>query len=117
MTLDAYPAILPVALYAQFTCGVSMPALTLQLRDETGGVLGECEGQGVVAPTDRHVPCQLCWRGLTLQLPRPGHYELVLLAGDEEVARCDLEILASPQSGVWVVLPHDDSPRASVGMG
>ncbi len=101
ITLPAFPAAMRVSLYIRLTGAHGTYRIGLQLRDPSGGLLGEGSGPQPLQQEDPLMPCQICWRDLVLQFPQPGRYDLILLANDEDLAHhsLDLVLQANPQGG------------------
>ncbi len=93
LTLSAFPAALRLSLYIRLTGAHGSYRLAVQLRDQDGGKVGECPGPDNVHPSDPLAPCQICWRNLGLYFPRPGRYDLILLANDEDLAHYALDVI------------------------
>ena len=48
--------------------------------------MGECAGPEALHRADPLAPCQICWRDLMLHFPKPGRYDLILLANGEDLS-------------------------------
>jgi len=92
LALPAFPAAFPVSLYIRLTGGHGTYRLNIQVRDEEGQVVGEILGAEPIPSADPLTACQICWRNLGLHIPRPGRYDLVLLANGEDLAHHSLEV-------------------------
>ena len=92
MALPAYPAALRVTLYIRLTGAPwQLPAGSATLRS------GRSAGRRMPGPRALHqddplVPCQICWRDLVLQFPKPGRHDLILLANGEDLSHHSLDL-------------------------
>jgi hypothetical protein len=92
LKLPAFPAAVRLSLYIKLTGGHGTYRMTLQLRDQEGTAVAECPGAEPVHCADPLAPRQICWRDLVLQFPRPGRYDLILLANDEDLTHHALDV-------------------------
>jgi hypothetical protein len=93
MTLPGFPVAVNVALYIKLTGGHGTYHLEVQLRDHEGGLVGSCPDKEPLHLTDPLASFQISWRQLALQFPRPGRYDLILLANGEDLAHHALDII------------------------
>jgi hypothetical protein len=81
-----YPVTEDFSVFARWTSAHGSYAVEVQLRTLDGNVLCSCK---LEAPFEAHDPLQI-WmiplHHLPIQIPRPGKYEVALLANSQEVA-------------------------------
>jgi hypothetical protein len=83
----SYPIVVPLALFARWTSVQGVYDLQVQLQDLEGNVLWR---ENQLPPLECQDPLRvtiLTLHALHVYFPRPGKYEFVLLANDEEVVR------------------------------
>jgi hypothetical protein len=96
LSATAFPLVCRPSIYAHLTCGHGSYDMAMQLRDMEGNLLWEW-----LCPRPIRLPDPLHQHRVTLydarlEFPRPGRYDLVLLANGEEVARHALQIRKPP---------------------
>jgi hypothetical protein len=81
-----YPLVEDFSVFARWTNAHGSYAVEVQLRNLEGDVLCSCK---LDAPFEAHDPLQI-WmiplHHLPIQIPKPGKYEVALLANGQEVA-------------------------------
>ncbi len=92
ITLGGFPAAVRIALYIRVTGAHGTYRLSVQLRDAAGELIGEYPGGEPLVQNDPLTIRPICWRNLTLQFLRPGHYDLILVANGEDLAHHPLDI-------------------------
>ena len=92
VALPGFPAALRVTLYIRLTGAHGSYRLSLQLYDPDGHLVGECQGPEALHQDDPLMPCQICWRDLVLQFPKPGRHDLILLANGEDLSHHSLDL-------------------------
>ena len=82
-----YPFIASMNAFGLFTSLRGSYRLKLQLEDGEGGAVWSHEMPQALQNTDPLVTVQVCFTNLPTCLPKPGKYDMVLLANGEEAAR------------------------------
>jgi hypothetical protein len=93
----AFPAATRLSIYAALTCGHGSYALTLQLRDGDDQPQWAWDCPKPIRLDNPLVQHQFTLYDVVLEFPRPGRYDLVLLANGSEVARHALHVRAPDQ--------------------
>ena len=81
-----FPAQVRLAAYAEFTGGHGSYQPELCLRDPEGETVWGWTAAAPFAHRDPLLPSEVAFNDLTLAVPRPGRYRLVLLLNGEEAA-------------------------------
>jgi hypothetical protein len=85
--LAQFPAHVRLGVYAEFTGGHGSYMPRLCLRDGTGEVVWGWTAADPFTHNDPLLPSEVAFNDLTLAVPRPGRYTLVLLLNGEEAAQ------------------------------
>jgi hypothetical protein len=96
LTAAGFPLAARLSVYAHLTCGHGSYEVALQLRDAEEEAIWEwtCPAPIELAnPLDQH---RLTLRDAILGFPKPGRYDLLLLADGQELARHALHARGGP---------------------
>jgi len=91
-----FPLAARLSIFAQLTCGHGDYDLVLQLWDTEDCVLWEWQCPKPIRLLSPLVPHRFTLDDALLEFPRPGRYDLLLLANGEAVARHALQIAHPP---------------------
>ena len=98
--IPQFPASVRVSVYAHVTGGHGTYPMEFQLRDAAGDAVWSWQPADPLIHPDPLTPQQLAFQELMIKVPGAGRYDLLLLAGGEEMARQPLLIgMASDLSG------------------
>jgi hypothetical protein len=81
-----YPAVVTLGIFAHWTSVQGTYKIELQLRDVEGRVVWQ-EDEPPLAGEDPLLAYAIAFAGRNFILPKPGTYDLVMLANGEEVGR------------------------------
>jgi hypothetical protein len=87
-----FPAVIRLAVYAHATGGHGTYHLAFELRDASGDTVWRWQPADPLHHADPLAPMQITFDELRVSVEAPGRYDLVLLAGDDEIARQPLLI-------------------------
>jgi hypothetical protein len=96
LALGFFPAGFRLSLYADLCGGHGTYELALELRDDDLEVVWGWRWPEPIRHDDPLEPYHVILHGAVLEFPRPGRYDLVLLANGEEVARHGLQVVHRP---------------------
>jgi hypothetical protein len=82
-----FPAEVELSVYVHITGGHGSYPLELLLRDSAGDPVWRWNPPDLLEHPDPLEPHQLLFHDVKLCVPQAGRFELVLLAGDEEIGR------------------------------
>jgi hypothetical protein len=84
--IPQFPASIRVSVYAHLTGGHGDYVIELQLRDAEGDAVWTWEARDPFPHPDPLVPAQLAFQAVNIEVPQAGRYDLVLLAGGDDIA-------------------------------
>ena len=87
-----FPVVILLAVYAHATGGHGTYQLAFELRAAAGEVVWQWQPVDPLHHADPLVPMQVTFDELRVSVQEPGRYDLVLLTGDDEIARQPLLI-------------------------
>ena len=90
--VEEFPATVRVSVYVHLTGGHGTYVLELQLRDADGDVVWSWRPRDPYPHPDPLTPAQLAFQAVTIEVPQAGRYDMVLVAGGDEIARQPLLI-------------------------
>jgi hypothetical protein len=92
-----FPAVIRLAVYAHVTgCHGTYP-LTFELRAADGDAVWRWQPADPLDQSDPLTPTQLAFQAVTIEVPQAGRYDLVLVAGGDDIASQPL--LVGPAEG------------------
>jgi hypothetical protein len=84
--IPQFPASIRVSVYAHLTGGHGDYVIELQLRDAEGDAVCQWQPADPLTHPDPLTPAQLAFRAVTIEVPQAGRYDMVLLAGGDDIA-------------------------------
>jgi hypothetical protein len=96
VALHSCPAGFRLSPYAHLTGGRGTYDLALELRDAGGEAAWGWRWPEPISHTDRLEPYRVSLHDAVVEFPRPGRYELVLMANGEDLAHHSLEVTGRP---------------------
>jgi hypothetical protein len=115
VTLLRYPAPLQFSVYAHLTAARGRYAMSLHLEDPEGRLVWGWDLPNPVEEANPLLSHRIALYDLVVEFPRPGRYNLLILAnGDELAQHCPLARLASSgpaEPGTAPELPHEGKRR------
>lgn len=97
IVLNVFPAVFRLSLYADLCGGHGTYGLALELRDEGLEAVWGWRWPEPIHHPDPLLPYHVILHDAVLEFPRPGRYQLVLLANGAEVAHHTLVVGQRPQ--------------------
>jgi len=90
--ITEFPAVIRLAIYAHVTGGHGSYPLTFELRAADGEGVWQWHPADPLHHPDPLTPQQLAFHELLVSVERPSRYDMVLLAGQDEIGRQPLLI-------------------------
>ena len=90
--ITEFPAVIRLAIYAHVTGGHGTYPLAFIHRAADGDTVWRRDAASPLHHPDPLMVAQLVFEELRVSVPKPGRYDLALLAGDDEIARQPLLI-------------------------
>jgi hypothetical protein len=90
--ITEFPVVILLAVYAHATGGHGTYQLAFELRAADGDAVWRWQPVDPLHHADPLAPMQVTFDELRVSVQQPGRYDLVLLAGDDEIARQPLLI-------------------------
>jgi hypothetical protein len=99
ITLHYFPSGFRLSLYAHLTGGHGTYDLALELRDDEDQAVWGWQLPEPIRHDDPLLPHRISLHDVVVAFPRPGRYDLVLMANGEDLAHHALEVTAAPTPG------------------
>jgi Family of unknown function (DUF6941) len=97
VVLPHFPARFPLSAFAFLTGGHGSYRLALEMRDADGKTTGRIEFNEPLAYDNPLMVYRIVLHELILEFPKPGRYDLVMRANDEDMAHQVINVTLRPQ--------------------